>query len=58
MDLVWSMLAVLFVALAIVLIIYGDRSVTSHWVFWIGVVLLVGTFVGIPGAMIAVTRHL
>lgn len=49
---------VLVVALAIILIVYGERSVTTHWVFWVGIVLLLLTFIGVPAGMFYMVRNL
>ncbi len=47
-------LVVLAVIIAIVvLVVYGERSVTSHWVFWVGIALLVGVFLGVPAMIIS-----
>lgn len=49
-----EILVVLAVIIAIVvLIVYGERSVTSHWVFWVGIALLVGVFLGVPAMIIS-----
>jgi hypothetical protein len=58
MDFLWAVLGVVFVAVVLVLIIYGERSYTTHWVFWVGIGLLVLTFVGVPAAMISMVRKL
>lgn len=50
--------AVLFVTLVIVLIVYGERSVTSHWVFWLGIGLAVVAFVGVPTAIVSGVNRL
>lgn len=49
---------VLVVALAIILIVYGERSVTTHWIFWVGIVMLLLTFLGIPAGMLYMVRNL
>lgn len=58
MDFLWTILGVVVLAIVITLIIYGERSITSHWVFWVGIALLVATFVGVPVSIYGATRYL
>jgi len=58
MDPLWLALGVLAIALGIVLVIYGNRSITSHWAFWVGIALIIGTFIGVPGLIYTITKNL
>jgi len=53
MNTLLTIAGVLFVAIVIVLIVYGERSITGHWLFWLGIGLVVVTFLGVPAAIIS-----
>jgi hypothetical protein len=47
-----------FVLLVIILIVYGDRSVTSHWALWLGIALLVGVLIGVPAVLVTTVNRM
>lgn len=49
---------VILVSIAIGLIIYGERSITGHWLFWVGILLVIAVFVGIPAAIVSGVNRL
>jgi hypothetical protein len=57
MNFLFAIGVVLVIALAIILIVYGERSVTTHWAFWVGIVIIVVVFVGIPTGFIRLARN-
>ena len=58
MDFLLAIGAILVIALAIILIVYGERSVTTHWMFWVGIVIVILVFVGVPAGVIRLARNL
>lgn len=60
MDALTKVGLVLIVALGIVLIVYSERDhrVTTHWVFWVGLILILGVFIGVPALMMFAVRNL
>ena len=58
MDFLYLILGVIVTTITIIIIVYTDRKITTSWVFWVGVVLMLAVFVGIPAAMFSSTRNL
>jgi hypothetical protein len=51
---------VLILAVGIILVVYSERDhrVTTHWTFWVGIILILGVFIGVPALMLFAVRNL
>lgn len=54
----YTIIGIITVAAAIIIILHVDKKLTSNWVFWVAVVMLILTFVGIPAGLYLATKNL
>lgn len=57
-DFLYLIIAIVVVAVAISLIIHADPQLTTNWVFWVGVILVLGIFLGVPTGILALSKNL
>lgn len=54
----YTIIGIVTIVVAIIIIVYADRKLTSSWEFWVGVTFILLTFIGVPAAIYAATKNL